>query len=93
MAAARQSEADRRPIAAPAGSVTPVSGTPIAQICHKLVINVTTALTSFSIRTLDGNASALGALPVGLWTFDVQFDEVTWAGGTVGGIVAFYHFS
>lgn len=92
MAAARQIEADRRPLAAPSGSVTPTTGVQIGQICHKLVINVTTALTAFSIRTLDGNASALGALPIGVFTFDVQFDMVTWTGGAAS-VVAFYHFT
>lgn len=87
---ARLNEGDRRPLAAPGGSVLPATGVVIVPICHKLVINVTTALTTFAIRTLDGSAIALGAIPVGVWTFDVQFDMVTWTGGAMSP-VGFYH--
>lgn len=78
---ANENEVDNRPYAPPSASEAVVSGTPTSRICHKLVINVTTALTTFAITTLDGTAAALGALPVGLWTFDVQFNKVTWTGG------------
>lgn len=87
---ARENEVDRRPLGAPSGSVAIVSGVQTAAICHKLVINVTTALTGLTIRTLDGQAQPLGAVPVGLFTFDVQFDMVTITGGAATA-VGFYH--
>lgn len=79
--AANENEVDNRPYAPPAVSEAVVSGTPTGRICHKLVINVTTALTTFAITTLDGVAAGLGALPVGVYTFDIQFNKVTWTGG------------
>lgn len=85
-------ENDPRPLSAPGGSATPSSGTDIGRVCCKLVINVSTALASFSITTLDGTSVALGAIPVGLWTFDCQFTKVTWSGGTMAGIAAFYRY-
>lgn len=78
---ARENENQPLPLSAPGASEAIVSATQTSRICCKLVVNVTTALTTFAIRTLDGTAAALGALPVGVWTFDVQFDMVTWTGG------------
>lgn len=78
---ANENEADARSPLVPSLSEAVSSGTATGRICHKLVINVTTALTTLSITTLDGNASSLGAVPVGLWTIDVQFTKVTWTGG------------
>lgn len=86
----RENEVDRRALSAPSGSQAIVSGALTAAVCHKLVINVTTALTNLAIRTLDGNAPSLGAVPVGLFTFDVQFDMVTITGGAATA-VGFYH--
>lgn len=76
-----ENEVDNRPYAPPAASEAVTTATALSRINHKLVMNVTTALSTFSITTLDGTAAALGALPVGLWTFDVQFTKVTWTGG------------
>lgn len=76
-------DADKRPLSPPFVSEIPSTGTALSRVCCKLVINVTTALTTFAIRTLDGNSLALGAIPVGVWTFDVQFDMVTWTGGAM----------
>jgi hypothetical protein len=51
--AGRENEADRRALAAPSGSLAVTTAVQLGAICHKLVINITTAGT-FQIRTLDG---------------------------------------
>jgi hypothetical protein len=75
----RVSEADKRPLSAPICSQQVTSGTDLLQIGCKLVIvfSVTGALT---IRTLDGVSTTLSNMPVGVFTFDVQHDKVTWTG-------------
>ncbi len=85
---ARENETNNRPLAAPAGSQQVTSGVLLNQIAHKLVIafSVTGSLT---IRTLDGVSTTLSVMPVGVFTFDVQFDTVTWTGTATA--VAFYH--
>lgn len=85
----RENENDPRPLQPPGGSFAPTSGVLMPMIGCKLVVNVTTAAASLSFRTLDGNTIviATSSLPVGVYTFDVQFDTVTWTTATVA---AFY---
>jgi hypothetical protein len=88
---ARENESDRRALAAPAGSFNPASGTVFQAIAHKLIVTVVTAASTFSVRTLDGNTTNLGSLPVGTYVFDIQCD--TYTAGTPGNVTvaAFYH--
>ncbi len=84
----RESEADRRAVATPSGSLTPTSGAVFIPICHKFFVNVTGTGT-LSFHTLDGTTSSLGTLPVGVYVFDVQADTLTWTGTMV--IIGLYH--
>ena len=48
-----------------------------------------TVAGNLTIQTLDGAAPTLTGLQVGTWTFDVQFDKVTWTGTATA--VGFYN--
>lgn len=80
---ARENEADRRPIAAPSGTVgviTKSDTTVISPICSKLFINCTVA-GNVAVRLLDGNTVAL-PVPTGVTVLDIQFDQVLSTGTT-----------
>jgi hypothetical protein len=84
----RLNEIDKRPKAAEGIGLQVTSGSLLANICTKLVIafSVTGSLT---FRMADGNSVTLSVMPVGCFTFDVQFDTVTWTGTATA--VAFYN--
>ncbi len=77
--AARENENSPKPLSAPGGSVQVTSGTALGQVGHKLVVCVTVTGV-LTITTLDGTATALTGLPVGVFTFDVQHTLVSWTG-------------
>lgn len=87
--AARETENDTRPLCAPGGSAQVTSGTALGQVGHKLVVCV--AVTgNLTITTLDGTAVTLTALPVGVFTFDVQHTLASWTGTMTA--ASFYRF-
>jgi hypothetical protein len=88
---ARENEADRRPLASPAGSFNPASGAVFQTIAHKLIVTVVTAASTFSVRTLDGSTTTFGSLPVGTYVFDVQCDTYTAGTPANVNVAAFYH--
>lgn len=76
---ARQNENSPKPLSAPGGSQQVTSGTALPVIGHKLVVVVTVS-GNLSITTLDNTTVTLTGLPVGVFTFDVQHQLVSWTG-------------
>lgn len=76
--AGRENEADRRPVAAPAGSQTiaPSDSAVLSPICHKLWIHAEAASgKTVKLRLLDGSTPTL-TVGLGPTVLDVQFDMV-----------------
>jgi hypothetical protein len=82
-------ENDTRPLCAPGGSQQVTSGTELTQVGCKLVVCVA-ATGNLTIETLDGASPTLTALPVGVFTFDVQHQKATWTGTMTA--VSFFRF-
>lgn len=91
---ARQSEADRRPVAAAAGSIsiTPSDSTILDPICSKLWIGDAVAGDTIKLRLLDGSEPTL-KLAAGNVVLDVQFDMVFATGTSLtnSNAVGFYN--
>lgn len=82
--AARENEADRRPVSIPSGSITitPSDTAVLATICSKLYLGNETAANTIKLRLLDGSTPTL-TLAVGTTILDVQFDMVFNTGTTL----------
>jgi hypothetical protein len=81
---ARENEADRRPLAAPAGStgttaIVPSDTTVLSPICHKIFLPNATAADTVTLRLLDGSTPQF-VLAAGSTIIDVQFDQVRASG-------------
>lgn len=85
---ARENESDRRPLAAPGGSVQVSSGTLLGVICSKFLV-CCTASGNLTFRTLDGTSTTLTGLQTGTYSFDLQADTVTWTGTMT--VIGLYH--
>lgn len=81
---ARENEADRRPVSAPAGSIsiTPSDTTVLSPICSKLWIGNAAAADTVKLRLLDGSTPTL-KFAAGNIELDVQFDMVFATGTTL----------
>jgi hypothetical protein len=85
--AGRINESRNSPLIPPNTSLQVSSGVLLGSPCTKLVICFS-ATGTLTIRTLDGQSQALALMPVGVFTFDIQFDTVTWTGTATA--VAYY---
>ena len=92
--AARENEADRRPVVAPSGSVTitPSDSTVLSPVCTKLWIGNAAANDTITLRLLDGSTPQL-KLAAGNVVLDVQFDMVKTTGTTLtnSNAIGFYN--
>lgn len=73
-----------QPLASLNGAVALTTGVAPGPLCHRLFVNATTAST-VTITMADGSTASLGALPVGVYQFDVEFTSVTFTAGTAVG--------
>ena len=82
---ARESESDRRPVAAMAGSttITPSDSSILAPFCHKLFLANQAGGNTIKLRLLDGSTPTL-TLSAGNTILDLQFDQVFSTGTVLG---------
>jgi hypothetical protein len=82
--AARENEADRRPVAAPAGSITitPSDTTILSPICSKLWVGDAAAGDKVKVRMLDGSTPTF-IFAAGNVILDIQFDMLYSTGTTL----------
>lgn len=76
-----------RPLASLNGSVALTTGVAPGWLMHRLFINATAAST-VTVTMADGSSAALGALPIGVYQFDIEFTSVTFSAGTAVGFYA-----
>ena len=86
--AGRENEIDRRALNSPGIGLAVTSGVLLATPCTKLIISFTVT-GNLTLRMMDGNSVTITGMPVGVFTFDVQFDTVTWTG--TANAVAFFN--
>jgi hypothetical protein len=82
--AARENEADRRPVSIPSGSITitPSDTTVLSPICSKLWVGQAAAADKVKLRLLDGSTPTFN-FAAGNIVLDVQFDMVFATGTTL----------
>jgi hypothetical protein len=76
--ASKISESRNSPLIPQNTGVQLTSGAAVA-MCTKLVI-VFTVSGNLTVRMADGNSWTLTAMPIGYYTFDINFDTATWTG-------------